>query len=130
ACANWEDSYPVAETQRRSRRKPRKHEITRNARKILKMIRVFVGFVFSWLPFAQRVTGRGYRLSDRSARFDPSVFRHDDDAGANVIAIAVRVLHACVVDETGAVAHGGVLVDDDAIEYDVAANTEHCGTVG
>src|SRR5947207_4291968 len=71
-----------------------------------------------------------HAISNNHAFSNPSVFRHDDDPAANVVPVAVRVLHACVVDQAGAVADNGVLVDDHAVEHDIAANAEHGWTIG
>src|SRR5262249_20961885 len=62
-------------------------------------------------------------LHDR-ARPNHPVLGDDDDPVPNVVAVAVGLLHARLVDEPGAVANSGVLVDDDAVELDVAADAE------
>src|SRR5215467_1617637 len=75
-------------------------------------------------PESTRVhEGLDYEL-DRSPSLDDAVFRDDDDPVPNVVAIAVDGLHAGRVGEPHAVADPRVLVDDDAIEDDVAPDAE------
>src|SRR5947207_12268831 len=61
---------------------------------------------------------------DDGSRPNHAVFRHDDDAAADVIAIAVGLLDLALVDQLGLFADPRVLVDDDPVEYHVAADAE------
>src|SRR5690606_12893537 len=55
---------------------------------------------------------------------DDRPFRHHDDAAADVKAVEVAVLDALVVDQPHAIGDARVLVDDDAVERDVATDAE------
>src|ERR1700737_3815901 len=55
---------------------------------------------------------------------NPSAFGHDDNARADVVAFAVVVPMALLVHQLRAVADARVLVDDDTVEDDVAADAE------
>src|SRR6202163_4380789 len=70
------------------------------------------------------------RLLGPGPPLDDSVFRHDDDAASNEEAVAVELLNEPFVDQPHAVADAGVLVDEDAFEHDVAADTERGPPVG
>src|SRR4051794_11134328 len=58
------------------------------------------------------------------SRLYHAVFGDDDDAVADVIAVAVGLFDARLVGQLRAVADPRVLVDDDPIEHDVAADAE------
>src|SRR5688572_9732358 len=60
-------------------------------------------------------------------RRDMAPLRHDDDAVADVVAVAVGFPDSLLVDQPHAVSDARVLVDDDAIEHDVAADAERDG---
>src|SRR2546421_3583855 len=62
--------------------------------------------------------------SDVGARPDDAVLRYDDDAVADVIAVAVGLVDAAFVDQLRPVADPRVLVDDDAVEHDVSADSK------
>src|SRR4029079_12720263 len=63
-------------------------------------------------------------LSDASARLNHSVFRHDDDAVAYVVPIAVCVIDSVTVRQPRAVTDPRVLVDDDTIQNHAAADAQ------
>src|SRR5262245_6803572 len=63
---------------------------------------------------------------DSDPRLHLRSFRYDDDAVPDVVALAIGIAHARLVDEPHAVPDPGVLVDDHAIEDDIAPDAERC----
>src|SRR5215203_1871218 len=61
---------------------------------------------------------------DDGPRLYRSTLGDDDDAVANVVAVAVGVIDTCGVGQARAIADPGVLVHDHSIENDIAANAE------
>src|SRR5436190_7488212 len=62
--------------------------------------------------------------SDDGARLHDAALRHDDDAAADVVPVAVDVLDAALVDEPDALPDPRVLVDDHPVEDGVAADAQ------
>src|SRR5258708_2483443 len=62
--------------------------------------------------------------SDGGSWLDDAVLGHDDDAVADVVAVAIGALDAGLVHQLRAVADARVLVHDDAIQQHVAADAE------
>src|SRR5262245_26469889 len=73
-------------------------------------------------------SGRSLQLEARSlhdrSRLHDAVLGDDDDAVTDVIAIAVGMIELGEVRQPGAVADARVLVDDDAVQHDVASDAE------
>src|SRR5687767_15182635 len=74
-------------------------------------------------PTLKRHGAQTWRLNDGAGGDDASL-GHDDDAAADVIAVAVGFCHTALVDETRAVADARVLVDNRTGEHDIAADAE------
>src|SRR5512140_1184409 len=62
--------------------------------------------------------------SDDRARLNRPVLRDHDDSVADEVAVAIGVLDPLLVDEPGTVPNARVLVDDHAVQNDVAADPE------
>src|SRR6185436_5553809 len=65
-------------------------------------------------------------VSHDSSGPDDAALGHDDDAAADVIAVAVGVLDARGIGQADAVANPRVLVDDDMLQHDVLPDAQ-CG---
>src|SRR5262245_58912482 len=61
---------------------------------------------------------------DHQPRGNHSELRHDDDAAADVVAVAVGMLDVLLVDQARAVADAGVLVDDRVLDHDALPDAE------
>ena len=73
-----------------------------------------------------RVVSRrlGQTQLDRSAGLDHPVLGDDHDAVSDEVALAVGVLDPARVHQARPIADAGVLVHDDPIQHDVAADSE------
>src|SRR5438105_2631921 len=68
--------------------------------------------------------GRRCTALDHGPWRDDAAFGHDDDATADDVAVAVDVIEALLVHQAHAVADAGVLVDDGASQYHIAADAQ------
>src|SRR5688572_21756437 len=82
-----------------------------------------------WLQPVPRPEPGAPRLHYRARRDHASLWHHDDPA-ADVVTVAIGLLDLLLVDEAGAIPDAGVLVDDDVVEDDVAADAERRPAIG